>query len=147
MDTKYTVKRFSPGDDLHDAFEIRTTVFVDEQGFDPKLEIDDIDPTAHHVVLYAGDTPVATGRVFKAEEMAEGWYILGRIAVLKECRGGTGTVLMGHLEELARSIGAKNISLGAQKRVEGFYSSLGYVVYGEEYLDEGCPHIHMKKSL
>ena len=29
----------------------------------------------------------------------------------------------------------------------GFYEKVGYIAYGEEYLDEGYPHIDMKKTL
>ncbi|MDE8715150.1 GNAT family N-acetyltransferase, partial [Veillonella atypica] len=28
-----------------------------------------------------------------------------------------------------------------------FYESLGYKAEGEEYLDEGCPHVIMRKKL
>lgn len=29
----------------------------------------------------------------------------------------------------------------------GFYEKNGFQAYGEEYLDEFCPHIHMEKRL
>ena len=37
--------------------------------------------------------------------------------------------------------------LSGQVRVAGFYEKLGYIKQGETYLDEGCPHIWMKKNL
>lgn len=141
----YKASYLSPGDDLADAYRVRTAVFVDEQGFDPATEIDDTDPVAHHVVLYDGGEVVATGRVFPGEGPGE--YIVGRVAVLAGRRGGAGRVLMGHLEQLAGSLGAREITLGAQCRVQGFYEKLGYRCHGDLYYDEHCPHTHMSKTL
>ena len=50
-------------DSLHpDCRMIRETVFVKEQGFEN--EFDRIDAKALHLAVYAGEVPVATGRLF-----------------------------------------------------------------------------------
>lgn len=131
---------------MADAFAVRITVFSDEQGFDPSIDVDDIDPTAHHIILYDGSRAIATGRVFP-EPGNTATYHIGRVAVLKECRGGTGRRLMGDLEDLARSLGARRVVLGAQCQAQGFYAKLGYTPFGQGFLEEGCPHIHMSKEL
>lgn len=146
MNKRYTVKTLAPGDELADAFLVRVAVFIDEQGFDPALDVDEIDPAAHHIVLYDNTAPVATGRVF-ADPATPGGCIIGRVAVLPQCRGGTGRQLMGELEALARQLGAREARLGAQCRAQGFYAKLGYEPYGDTYHDEHCLHIHMKKDL
>ena len=51
------------------------------------------------------------------------------------------------LEQEARRLGGKRISLSAQCRASGFYRTLGYQEIGAAYLDEFCPHILMEKSL
>lgn len=145
MPTEYTHKYLFPGDDLTDAYAVRKAVFVDEQGFDLALEFDAVDSTAHHTVLYVQGKPIGTGRVFAGDE--PGLYVIGRVAVLPEHRGGTGRTLMLRLQALAKEIGAKAITLGAQCQAQGFYAGLGYVPYGEQYFDEHCPHINMKKVL
>lgn len=38
------------------------------------------------------------------------------------------------------------LELSAQVRVRPFYEALGYIASGDEYFDEGCPHIHMEKA-
>jgi predicted GNAT family N-acyltransferase len=44
-------------------------------------------------------------------------------------------------------MGGTAVFIGGQVRVKDFYVRLGYIPYGEEYLDEGVPHIGLKKSL
>ncbi len=142
-----THKLLYQGDNLEDCFEVRTKVFVEEQGFSAEIEIDDIDDFATHVIFFDDGKPIATGRTFpNAENIAE--YVLGRIAVLKEYRGtGLGLEIMHALEEAAKQKGAATAILGAQRRAEKFYEKCGYEAYGEEYFEEYCPHIHMRKSI
>lgn len=58
-----------------------------------------------------------------------------------------GEQVMLALEQEARRLGGKRISLSAQCRASGFYRTLGYWEIGAAYLDEFCPHILMEKSL
>ncbi len=128
---------------FEDAFMIRTSVFVEEQGFSD--EMDSLDETAWHLVIYDNARPVACGRLFAEEENTAH---VGRIAVLPEWRGKhIGALLMKEMEEKAVSLGYEKIRLGAQCRAADFYKKQGYSPYGEEYLDEFCPHIMMEKPL
>ena len=65
-------------DDLHEAFAIRLEVFCDEQGYSPEMELDELDRTSRHVLLYRGGKPVATGRLY---EKRPGVMGIGRLAV------------------------------------------------------------------
>ena len=121
---------------------IREEVFIKEQKFEN--EFDDIDEIAYHELILVGDKPVATARIFEEK----GSYHLGRVCVLKEYRGkNLGKALLYNLESYAKMIGAKEIYLSAQTRAKDFYIKCGYEEYGEEFLDEYCPHINMKKTL
>ncbi len=133
--------------DFQDAVLIRDTVFVKEQGFEN--ELDEIDATAHHVVFYNEQgKPVATGRTFPAHEQDDGVYKIGRVCVLKSARKtGAGRAVMEALERKIKSLGGWEAQLGAQIRAKGFYQRLGYEAFGETFLDEGCPHIMMKKRI
>lgn len=127
-----------------DARYIRQAVFIKEQGFE--REYDEIDHIAKHIVIYDDNVAVGTCRVFWCED--ESSYHVGRIAVLKEHRGKSlGKLLMSEAEKLAKSLGGKTLKLGGQVRAAGFYDKLGYERYGEEYLDEGYPHIPFVKYL
>lgn len=129
--------------DIADCYLVRKKVFVEEQGFDGEAEFDTLDSVSHHLLITQNNIPIATARLFLAED----GFHCGRICVLKECRKtGIGLVIMQKLEEKAISLGADSLSLSAQIRAAGFYEKAGYTKYGEEYLDESCPHIAMKKS-
>lgn len=140
--SKFVAKIYKGKENFDDAFYIRKTVFMDEQGFFD--EFDDIDPVALHAVVYDGDKPIGCGRVF----LENGNAHLGRIAVLLEYRKmGIGRILMQALEQAAReNLEFSHFELSAQKRAIGFNKSVGYEEIGEFYLDEGYPHITMIKE-
>lgn len=123
------------------AKEIRQRVFVQEQGFEN--EFDQIDNYAYHITLFDGGKCVATARLY--EENGE--YHIGRVAVLKEYRGKKlGERVVFELENKAKEIGVKMISLSAQVSAQGFYEKLGYKSLGDLHYDEFCPHVTMTKS-
>ena len=118
-----------------EAVEIRENVFVKEQGFEK--EFDEIDEKAIHLVMFDEhlQKPVVTCRIYKGSKPGE--FILGRLAVISECRGmNLGSDMIQKAEEVAR-----------EKGVRAFYEKLGFCGYGVEDEDEGCPHCWMKKQL
>lgn len=129
-----------------EAWEIREEVFVREQGF--QKELDEIDERAVHLVFYddcGGRHPVAVCRFYEEEG---GVYHIGRIAVIKSCRGKhMGSRILRTAEELIVSQGGCKAVLAAQTRARGFYEKNGYAAVGEVFDDEGCEHIRMEKTL
>ena len=86
-----------------EAIDIRTIVFVNEQGF--LQEFDDIDNRAIHLIFYQDNKPIATARLFKDLDNDD-TYIIGRLAVLKEYRGcHFGEKLLEILHEKVKSLG------------------------------------------
>ena len=125
-----------------DIMNIRTAIFVEEQGF--KDEFDEIDKICSHIVLYDNDKPIATCRYFSQN----GVYHIGRVAVVKEYREKhLGNEIMNVVEQEIKSEGGKNIEVSAQYRVKEFYKKLGYKEVGGIYYDEYCEHITMVKEL
>lgn len=131
-------------EEAKNAQMIRQIVFVDEQGF--QNEFDDIDHHCYHFELYDDDNqPIGCARMYSYDQKT---YILGRIAILKEYRGmHYGAKIIELLEAKAKELKALEIELSAQVRASSFYEKQGYQKYGEEYLDEYCPHIKMRKQL
>ena len=125
-----------------EAKMIREQVFIKEQGF--QNEFDDIDARSWHLVIYDYHTPIGCARMYDEN----GVVIFGRIAVIKEKRHKhLGSYILHELEKKARELGYLEAMLSAQVNAKAFYEKNGYVAYAEEYLDEFCPHIHMKKIL
>ena len=128
-----------------DAIFIRESVFMEEQGF--AHEFDEKDAKAKHIVLYNEQgRPVATCRYFPGEEDA--CYIVGRIAVLKEFRGKRyGQLILREAQRQVKTAGAEEICLAAQVRAARFYKKMGFSAVGDEFQEEHCPHVWMRKKL
>jgi predicted GNAT family N-acyltransferase len=134
-----------------DAAEIRTEVFVKEQGIPAELEWNETDKVCVHVLVYcetaSSSKAVGTGRLI-APEKANGPAKIGRMAVLKDYRRqGIGDDIMQALIEHAFDAGYETIELSAQAYVQGFYASHGFVVKGELYEEVGIPHQKMMLRL
>lgn len=132
---------------IESCYSVRKAVFVDEQGFDGENEFDDIDSISHHLEMCKNGVIIGTARVFKehADDIA---YHCGRICILKDYRNdGLGLVLMEHVKSKIQELGGASIELSAQVRVKEFYKKAGYIEFGHQYLDEGCPHIMMQLNL
>ena len=124
-----------------DIKQIRIDVFINEQGFEN--EFDDIDKTAKFVLLSIDGKAVGTCRFFPSNIEGD-----AHMAVRKLYRGqNLGSKIMHAAENGIRRDGFKTCSLSAQVQAKPFYESLGYVAEGDEYLDEGCPHVMMRKQL
>ena len=74
---------------------------------------------------------------------------IGRVCVLSEARGtGLGAnLILACLDELRRQPGVSEATLGSQSHATGFYEKLGFAVEGEEFMDAGIPHRHMRLLL
>lgn len=121
------------------ATRIRTTVFVAEQSVPADLEMDGRDGDCVHALAEtAVGEAIGTGRL-----MPDGR--IGRMAVLAPWRGrGVGAAILVALKEEARRRGFPGTYLHAQTHAKDFYARHGYVVAGEEYLEAGIPHVHMR---
>ena len=126
-----------------EAMEIRTAVFVEEQGF--TKEFDEVDDIAQHFVVFDDKTAIATCRLFEREPHS---YTVGRIAVIRPYRGKQiGADLLRTVERIVRGNRGRSITLHAQVAAQSFYEKQGYVSYGKADYEENCPHIWMRKEL
>lgn len=121
---------------------VRRTVFIDEQGVPPEMEVDEHDPAARHLLaIDAQRQPVATARL-----LANGH--IGRMAVMQASRGrGIGTRMLQRLLDMAAEAGLKQAYLNAQCAAEAFYRREGFIPQGEIFEDAGIPHRRMTRQL
>jgi predicted GNAT family N-acyltransferase len=133
--------------ELDTCLRLRWTVFVEEQGVPPSLEVDDHDrdPRTVHALGFHDKVPAAAGRAVFLEG---GVARIGRMAVVDDVRKrGLGAALLRFLENEAKHRGAKRATLAAQVRARGFYERNGYAARGTEFDDAGIPHVEMTKAL
>lgn len=142
----WTCKPFDALDlrELYAVMALRQEVFVVEQRC-PYLDADGTDPAAWHLWMDDGDGRVlAYARVFppgvKCPEAS-----IGRVVTAPSARGtGLGRSLMAQaLAVVARECGAVPVHLSAQAHLERFYGSFGFARVGDDYLEDGIPHVGM----
>ncbi len=124
---------------------LRRVVFIDEQGVDEAVEVDGLDGKAIHLLAWDEACPVGTARLLVKGATGK----IGRVCVLPEVRGlGLGAALIGAaLEVLRGQPGVAEAYLGSQSHATAFYEKLGFAAFGEEFLDAGIPHRHMRRDL
>ncbi|MDE6357018.1 MAG: GNAT family N-acetyltransferase [Eubacteriales bacterium] len=132
---------------LKDVTFIRTEVFIKEQKIDEIEEFDGTDQKYNSkiLVLYNDNKPFATGRLIEIGEK----LFIGRVAILKEYRGlNYGIILLEKLIEKAKTeFNHKEIFIHAQSYTKAFYEKVGFISFGEEFLEANIPHLHMKINL
>lgn len=123
----------------HHARALRYEVFVVEQHVPPELEWDDMDERSLHIVAYDDNGhAIGTARLLPDTH-------IGRMAVSKPARAtGVGSSLLQALMQEAEKRGDCVVMLNAQLHAEAFYARHGFVREGEEFLDAGIPHVHMR---
>ncbi len=124
------------------ARQVRSEVFIDEQGIAREDEWDEADATAVHAVLFNRlGQPLATGRLLQA---APGVAKIGRMAVRHMLRGANhGAEILRALTRAAAARGDREVVLHAQRSAEGFYQRLGFSVRGEPFDEVGIAHVEM----
>lgn len=128
---------------LEIQYQIRERVFIKEQGIDPRIEMDEIDEIAMHVLVYQDDIPVATGRIYY--DYPTDQYLIGRVAVLPEYRGRKyGDLAVRKLIDYGFRHGAKEIRLHSQKAAIDFYKKIGFEPIGSVYEEAGIAHQTMR---
>lgn len=132
---------FLNNDNINLAFDIRKQVFVNEQNVPEEIEIDGSDEYAKNMILTLDNKPIGTGRLIVIDNK----MYIGRVAILKEYRKkGYATHLIKFLLNEAKNMGYNEIFIHAQSYAKDFYQKIGFIAFGEEFLEANIPHINMK---
>jgi predicted GNAT family N-acyltransferase len=128
------------------ALAVRLRVFVEEQHVPADEEVDEHDRTgaaARHALIRDGDTVVAAGRYYAADESTAQ---VGRMAVLPAYRGRRlGRRLLDALVADARERGFARVALNAQDHAVGFYAKAGFTPFGDTLVE--CEILHQPMEL
>lgn len=132
--------------ELYGILQLRSEVFIVEQNCvypDP----DGKDPQAWHLIGTEENILVAYTRIL-GPGIVYPDPAIGRVVIAPSKRGsGLGRELMERsIEQCEQLFGKNSITLSAQVYLKKFYESLGFIGIGDEYLDDGIPHIKMSRK-
>lgn len=128
---------------LYQVLQLRSEVFVVEQNC-VYQDIDGKDQKALHVIGIKDSTIIAYTRLFQPHDYFQNASI-GRVVLRKDQRAfGYGHQLMDFsIKCINECYQQTEITISAQLYLKAFYESHGFYQIGEEYLEDGIPHIRM----
>ena len=142
------IKRFKElsAQELYNLLQLRSEVFVVEQDC-VYQDLDGKDQKALHIIGYKNEIIVAYTRVFKPGDYFKEASI-GRVVVKQnERQHKYGFVIMeASIKGIKDYYNETAIRISAQTYLRRFYGNLEFKEVGEEYLEDGIPHINMIKS-
>lgn len=145
MSEPITVRTVASPMDLNECFQIRTTVFCDEQKVSVEEEFDGLDDYCISYIAHLQGRPVGTARL---QPLKENTIKIQRVAVLAECRGqGVGLAIMKRILEDLRGQNMARAVLNAQCQVRGFYEKLGFIAHGPIFKEADIDHVKMSLDL
>ncbi|PKA82950.1 ElaA protein [Ulvibacter sp. MAR_2010_11] len=129
--------------ELYDILQLRSEIFVVEQDC-VYQDLDGKDAKALHVLGWHDGKIVAYTRCFPPGVYFEAASI-GRVVVeVNHRKYGFGhDIMKASIEAIENHFGTNSIKLSAQTYLKRFYESHGFSIIGEEYLEDGIPHIAM----
>ena len=129
---------------LYALLRLRVEVFVVEQACPyPELDGRDLDPSTVHLWLTPHDAPTTV--LCSLRLVADGdTYRIGRLCTARNARGAglAGVLMQAALDE----VGSAACVLDAQSHLAGFYATYGFHVAAEEFLEDGIPHVPMRRD-
>lgn len=148
MKPKFKIKRFKELSivELYQILQLRSEVFVVEQNC-VYQDIDDKDEKAFHLLGTFDGNVVAYSRLF-----APGYYFdnasIGRVVISPQYRDKKWghDLLKESIAGITSLFGLSAITISAQLYLKRFYESHGFVQEGNEYLEDGIPHIRMNRQ-
>lgn len=130
---------------LYELLKLRVDVFVVEQDC-PYPDLDDKDQAAYHLLAYDEQNRLAAyTRLLAPGVSYVGYSAIGRVVTASFARGqGLGRPLMlASIEWTKKHYGQAPIKISAQAHLQAYYQSVGFRSVGDEYLEDGIPHIAM----
>lgn len=145
---EFSVKTFQElsTEELYSILQLRSEIFVVEQDC-VYQDIDDKDQKAYHVIGTKQGKIIAYARIFNGGDYFE-LPSIGRILVKEDQRKFKYgyDLVASSIKYIEENFSETSILISAQTYLTKFYNSLGFIQLGEEYLEDGIPHIKMKRD-
>ena len=139
----FIFKKVSSKEEMDKSYAIRTKVFCEEQKISKEIEFDNLDHLCGHFLILDDKKTIATARV---RQKGKSVLKIERVAVLLEFRRlKVGSILIKNIiKHYMNMDDNKSIILHSQVAVADFYKTLNFISYGNDFFEDGIPHIAMK---
>lgn len=129
--------------ELYNLLQLRSEVFVVEQNC-VYQDIDFKDQKALHVIGYKNEKIVAYTRIFRPGDYFK-LSSIGRVVVAKNQRQHKYgyDIMNASIIAIKKYFNTSEIKISAQCYLKKFYNNLEFFEVGEEYFEDGIPHIGM----
>ncbi|SEK29963.1 GNAT family N-acetyltransferase [Rhodococcus maanshanensis] len=129
---------------LYDLLRLRVDVFVVEQACPyPELDGRDLLPGTRHLWIEQDGQVVCTLRLMEEHDRGTS-YRIGRLCTRADARGH------GHTTRLLRTalaeVGSAPCRLSAQSHLVDMYAKHGFTPDGDEFIEDGIPHVPMRRG-
>lgn len=133
--------------ELYEILRLREAVFIVEQNC-PYPEADGKDPEAVHLWYAGEDGRVSAYLRLYHKKDEPGTVQVGRVVTSAAVRGtGLGRRLLHEgVGYAVREMGGERLYLEAQVYAVGFYRKEGFEVTSGEFLEDGIPHVQMRRN-
>lgn len=130
-------------EELYRIFHLRLSVFVVEQNC-PYQDADGKDTIAFHLWGEQNGKIVAYARILPAN-VSYKEVSIGRVVTSKETRrtGAGKAVMEKAMGFVQKEFGKVPVRIGAQAYLQKFYEGFGFIRQGDEYDEDGIPHVIM----
>ncbi|MDA9261916.1 GNAT family N-acetyltransferase [Flavobacteriales bacterium] len=134
-------------EELYESLQLRSEIFVVEQNC-VYQDTDGKDQKALHVLGKKDGNIIAYTRLFNANDYYK-YASIGRVVIKKSERElGYGHDLISFsIKAIQEKFNKSTIKIGAQTYLKKFYESHKFNQIGEEYIEDGIPHIYMIRNL
>ena len=131
---------------LYDLLKLRQDVFIVEQEC-IYADLDGEDINHLHLLMIIDGVVAGYLRIIPAEFHSSGCVAIGRVVISMPFRrqGLALKIMQWALDYCEENFAGQLIYLSAQEYLIDFYKSLGFTVVSEIYLEDGLPHLGMKK--
>ncbi|WP_280266297.1 GNAT family N-acetyltransferase [Nocardia wallacei] len=130
---------------LYKLLKLRVEVFVVEQKCAyPELDGLDLLPETRHLWLDDEGEIISTLRLLEEHHDGVDSFRIGRLCTSPPARGHGYTTRL--LQAALAETGSAPVRLNAQTYLVDMYTKHGFEADGEEYIEDGIPHIPMRRG-
>ncbi|MET7767539.1 GNAT family N-acetyltransferase [Nocardia sp. NPDC005366] len=130
---------------LYQLLKLRVEVFVVEQKCAyPELDGLDLLPETRHFWLDDEGEIISTLRLLEEHENGVKSFRIGRLCTAAPVRGHGYTTRL--LKAALAEVGSATVRINAQTYLVDMYAKFGFKPDGEEFDDDGVPHLPMRKG-